>query len=181
VSKKNTTSKIKWYCHLRDATRRAVVAIEALTVTCLAFVTYTVMFLTSQLLTQSFPSLLQEKTKKILDIWLKSNTFPSAVLTRLHKLVKEADQEKGKGAYHVSRVFAKYSSIRVILPFVLHENPNVRYELKCNLVCVRTRKGDCSNGRSPNAYGSVNHYAACALAGAGTAYGCVAVDTACVA
>ncbi|KAI0339630.1 hypothetical protein BDW22DRAFT_1361205 [Trametopsis cervina] len=36
----------------------------------------------------------KEKTKKILDIWLKSNTFPSAVLTRLHKLVKETEKEK---------------------------------------------------------------------------------------
>ncbi len=47
----------------------------------------------------------QEKTKKILDIWVKSNTFPSAVLARLHKLVKGTAE---KGAYHISLVFAKY-------------------------------------------------------------------------
>ncbi|KAI0701476.1 hypothetical protein BC835DRAFT_212520 [Cytidiella melzeri] len=44
----------------------------------------------------SGPREAKEKTKKILDIWLKSNTFPSAVLTRLHKLVKEAGTDKGK-------------------------------------------------------------------------------------
>ncbi|EMD39296.1 hypothetical protein CERSUDRAFT_82032 [Gelatoporia subvermispora B] len=32
----------------------------------------------------------KEKTKKILDIWVKSNTFPSAVLEPLFKLLKEA-------------------------------------------------------------------------------------------
>ena len=41
---------------------------------------------------------LQEKSKKILDIWTKANTFPTAVLSRLKDLVKDAE----KGAYHKS-------------------------------------------------------------------------------
>ena len=53
----------------------------------------------------AFLSYSQEKAKKVLDIWLKSNTFPSAVLSRLHKLVKES---KEKGACHVLLCFAKY-------------------------------------------------------------------------
>ncbi|KAI0079378.1 hypothetical protein K474DRAFT_1592122, partial [Panus rudis PR-1116 ss-1] len=40
----------------------------------------------------------KEKSKKIVDIWVKSNTFPSAVLARLSKLVKDAFDQ---GAYHV--------------------------------------------------------------------------------
>ncbi|EGN96834.1 hypothetical protein SERLA73DRAFT_185019, partial [Serpula lacrymans var. lacrymans S7.3] len=31
---------------------------------------------------------IKEKAKKVLDIWIKSNTFPSAVLTRLRELLK---------------------------------------------------------------------------------------------
>ncbi|KAG6332378.1 hypothetical protein ID866_6710 [Astraeus odoratus] len=38
----------------------------------------------------------QEKTKKVLDIWIKSNTFPSAVLTRLRDMLADTP----KGAYH---------------------------------------------------------------------------------
>ncbi|KIJ65586.1 hypothetical protein HYDPIDRAFT_87899 [Hydnomerulius pinastri MD-312] len=37
----------------------------------------------------------KEKTKKVLDIWLKSNTFPSAVLTRLRDILSDVQ----KGAY----------------------------------------------------------------------------------
>ena len=51
-----------------------------------------------------FLLLLQEKTKKILDIWVKGNTFPSAILARLTDVVKET----AKGAYHCSDLFAKY-------------------------------------------------------------------------
>ena len=40
--------------------------------------------------------LLQEKTRKILDIWTKNNTFPSSVLTRLAEVAKDPQQ---KGAY----------------------------------------------------------------------------------
>ncbi|KAF7789581.1 hypothetical protein EIP86_000527 [Pleurotus ostreatoroseus] len=40
----------------------------------------------------------KDKAKKILDIWTKSNTFPSAVLSRLHKLVKGSTE---KGAYRI--------------------------------------------------------------------------------
>ncbi|TFK48550.1 hypothetical protein OE88DRAFT_1664435 [Heliocybe sulcata] len=40
----------------------------------------------------------KEKTKKVLDIWHKSNTFPSAVLGRLADILKEADKEPGKQA-----------------------------------------------------------------------------------
>ena len=40
-----------------------------------------------------------------MDIWVKSNTFPSAVLARLQKVVKES---KEKGAYHVHVCLAKY-------------------------------------------------------------------------
>ncbi|KZT21581.1 hypothetical protein NEOLEDRAFT_1139198 [Neolentinus lepideus HHB14362 ss-1] len=43
----------------------------------------------------------KEKTKKVLDIWVKSNTFPSAVLGRLTEILKEA----GKGAYRDSYNF----------------------------------------------------------------------------
>jgi protein NRD1 len=39
----------------------------------------------------------QEKTKKVLDIWSKANTFPAAVITRLHKRVDGVKE----GAYHV--------------------------------------------------------------------------------
>ncbi|KAI0769204.1 hypothetical protein BC629DRAFT_1292195, partial [Irpex lacteus] len=105
----------------------------------------------------------KEKTKKILDIWLKFNTFPSAVLTSLHKLVKEHDSDKGKGkgAYHVSVLFAKYSSIRGILPFVMNEVVNVRCKLKYHLVCVRTRQNKCSSDdRPPNTCGRINYHAA---------------------
>lgn len=41
---------------------------------------------------------MQEKTKKIVDIWVKSNTFPPEVLARLSKFVKEATEQ---GAYHI--------------------------------------------------------------------------------
>ena len=53
---------------------------------------------------------MQEKAKKILDIWAKSNTFPSAVLSPLFTLVKEAENEKG--AYTLSYWFAKYTLLR---------------------------------------------------------------------
>lgn len=46
-----------------------------------------------------------------MDIWIKGHTFPSDVLTRLQKLVKEAME---KGAYHIPSVFAKYISIYTI-------------------------------------------------------------------
>ncbi|KAL6309283.1 hypothetical protein BKA93DRAFT_723768 [Sparassis latifolia] len=49
----------------------------------------------------------KDKTKKILDIWIKSNTFPADVLARLTKLLKGAAE---KGAYHCRFVFAKYIS-----------------------------------------------------------------------
>jgi len=45
----------------------------------------------------------KEKTKKILDIWVKGNTFPPAILSQLSNILKSTD----KGAYH-SHVFAKY-------------------------------------------------------------------------
>ncbi|KDQ61538.1 hypothetical protein JAAARDRAFT_30988 [Jaapia argillacea MUCL 33604] len=35
----------------------------------------------------------KEKTKKVLDIWIKSNTFPSIVLTRLADLLKGNEKE----------------------------------------------------------------------------------------
>ena len=70
-----------------------------------------------------------EKCKKILDIWHKSNTFPSAVLARLHKVVKEAD----KGAYHVSSEFAEYFSVYAILPFAPNKVSDVRAKLKATL------------------------------------------------
>ncbi|KAL5492593.1 hypothetical protein ACEPAI_4040 [Sanghuangporus weigelae] len=47
----------------------------------------------------------KEKTKKVLDIWTKSNTFPADVVTRLGILSKAASEgsEPGlKGAYYVS-------------------------------------------------------------------------------
>ncbi|KAH9951201.1 hypothetical protein B0H21DRAFT_776274 [Amylocystis lapponica] len=47
-------------------------------------------------LVNSGSSELKEKAKKILDIWVKSSTFPSAVLARLSKLLKGAAE---KGAY----------------------------------------------------------------------------------
>ncbi|KIJ55579.1 hypothetical protein M422DRAFT_151875, partial [Sphaerobolus stellatus SS14] len=48
----------------------------------------------------------KEKTRKILDIWTKNNTFPPSVLNRLAELAKDAQK---KGAYYVSDfVFAKY-------------------------------------------------------------------------
>ncbi|THH14990.1 hypothetical protein EW146_g5424 [Bondarzewia mesenterica] len=42
----------------------------------------------------------KEKSKKIVDIWVKANTFPSAVLTRLTNVLKDSD----KGAYLVSDI-----------------------------------------------------------------------------
>ncbi|KAH7915283.1 hypothetical protein BJ138DRAFT_1142104 [Hygrophoropsis aurantiaca] len=35
----------------------------------------------------------KEKTKKVLDIWIKSNTFPSAVLTRLRDMMTDVQKE----------------------------------------------------------------------------------------
>lgn len=59
-------------------------------------------------------TLLQEKSKKILDIWTKSNTFPSPVLTRLRGLVKDSE----KGAYHSLHMSSlSISSARVIHSF----------------------------------------------------------------
>jgi len=53
----------------------------------------------------------KEKTKKILDIWIKGNTFPSSVLTRLTDVVKDAE----KGAYHsLTPRSLSISSARVI-------------------------------------------------------------------
>lgn len=48
---------------------------------------------------------LQEKTKKILDIWVKGNTFPSTILSLLSDILKET--EKGAHRYPYN-VFAKY-------------------------------------------------------------------------
>ncbi|KAI0773309.1 hypothetical protein BD413DRAFT_473153, partial [Trametes elegans] len=53
---------------------------------------------------------LKEKAKKILDIWTKQNTFPSAVLSSLYTLLQTAD--KDKGAYGLSYWFAKYTFLR---------------------------------------------------------------------
>ncbi|KAF9223989.1 hypothetical protein BS17DRAFT_766664 [Gyrodon lividus] len=39
------------------------------------------------------PILPQEKTKKVLDIWVKSNTFPSPVLTRLRDILSDVQKE----------------------------------------------------------------------------------------
>ncbi|KAF8845101.1 hypothetical protein BDN67DRAFT_962030 [Paxillus ammoniavirescens] len=36
----------------------------------------------------------KEKTKKVLDIWVKSNTFPSAVLTRLRDILSDVQKER---------------------------------------------------------------------------------------
>ncbi len=48
----------------------------------------------------------QEKTKKILDIWTKSATFPPPVLTRLENVLKGDD---APGAYLcLDFMFAKY-------------------------------------------------------------------------
>ncbi|CCM02540.1 uncharacterized protein FIBRA_04642 [Fibroporia radiculosa] len=46
------------------------------------------------ILTAFWNRLLQEKCKKILDIWAKSNTFPSAVLGRLTQYVKGATEKE---------------------------------------------------------------------------------------
>ncbi|EIN09505.1 hypothetical protein PUNSTDRAFT_112962 [Punctularia strigosozonata HHB-11173 SS5] len=40
----------------------------------------------------------KEKTKKVLDIWVKSNTFPSAVLTRLSDILKGSAKESNVNA-----------------------------------------------------------------------------------
>ncbi|KAJ6619886.1 hypothetical protein B0H10DRAFT_1127585 [Mycena sp. CBHHK59/15] len=50
----------------------------------------------------------KEKTKKVLDIWSKGNTFPSAILARLKDVVSETE----KGAYHSCGMYSL--SIRVI-------------------------------------------------------------------
>ncbi|KAI0352170.1 hypothetical protein OH77DRAFT_1409911 [Trametes cingulata] len=50
---------------------------------------------------------LKEKAKKILDIWTKQNTFPSAVLSPLYLLLKDAGNDKG--AYDLSNRLAKYT------------------------------------------------------------------------
>lgn len=51
---------------------------------------------------------LQEKTRKILDIWTKNNTFPSSVLTRLGEFTKGSLQ---KGAYLDSACLLSTSSV----------------------------------------------------------------------
>lgn len=48
---------------------------------------------------------LQEKSKKILDIWVKNNTFPSAALERLSQLLKNSE----KGACRILYPTAKRS------------------------------------------------------------------------
>lgn len=58
---------------------------------------------------------LQEKTKKILDIWTKGNTFPSDVLSRLTALTAQAKAAE-KGAYHILYFIAKY----ILLPRQFH-------------------------------------------------------------
>lgn len=80
--------------------------------------------------------LLQEKTKKVLDIWVKGHTFPSDVMSRLQKLFTEAV----KGAYRIPTLFAKYSSIYVIPLVSPVECPRVRCKLKHDLVCVRAHQ-----------------------------------------
>ncbi len=47
-------------------------------------------------------SFLQEKTKKILDIWVKANTFPAQILSSLTKTVKDSE----KGAYHYPAMYS---------------------------------------------------------------------------
>ncbi len=90
---------------------------------------------------------MQEKAKKILDIWTKSNTFPSAVLSPLSALLQQAEEEKG--AYALSYWFAKY--IFLCNPFVCHTSDSeiVRYELKYGFVRVRTQQ--CSPISEPAA------------------------------
>ncbi|KAF8513432.1 hypothetical protein BU17DRAFT_95419 [Hysterangium stoloniferum] len=62
----------------------------------------------------------KEKTRKILDIWTKNNTFPQSVLTRLADVAKETPH---KGAYRdPAFVFAKYLFCYAItLPFSLFD------------------------------------------------------------
>ncbi|EPT02996.1 hypothetical protein FOMPIDRAFT_1159591 [Fomitopsis schrenkii] len=49
---------------------------------------------------------LKEKSKKILDIWVKNNTFPSAALERLSQLLEKSE----KGACRILYSLAKRSS-----------------------------------------------------------------------
>ena len=79
---------------------------------------------------------MQEKAKKILDIWTKSNTFSSAVLSPLYALLQEA--EKNKGAYGLSDCFAKYNLHAIPFAYPISIK-GVRYELKYGFVRVRTR------------------------------------------
>ncbi|KAG7445041.1 uncharacterized protein BT62DRAFT_898140 [Guyanagaster necrorhizus] len=44
----------------------------------------------------------KEKTKKILDIWVKANTFPAQILSSLTKTVKDSE----KGAYHYPAMYS---------------------------------------------------------------------------
>ncbi|KAF8202289.1 hypothetical protein BJ912DRAFT_436157 [Pholiota molesta] len=46
----------------------------------------------------------KEKTKKILDIWTKGNTFPPVILSQLADVLKDTQ----KGTYHNIHVHAKY-------------------------------------------------------------------------
>ena len=66
--------------------------------------------------------LLQEKTKKIIDIWTKARTFPVPLLERLSGLISGVSVQ---GAYQ-SHVFAKY---QLSFPFGIGETSTQRTEI----------------------------------------------------
>jgi hypothetical protein len=81
---------------------------------------------------------LQEKAKKILDIWAKANTFPSSVLTGLTNVVKEAE----KGACHDSNMCSLSISPTCVNPAFFGAHHNLRKlriptEISWFVFCVR--------------------------------------------
>jgi hypothetical protein len=81
---------------------------------------------------------LQEKSKKILDIWAKANTFPPAVLAGLTNVVQEAE----KGAFSDSVVFSLSTSFTRVIPAIFwpHSLRNLKIltEIRWFVLCQST-------------------------------------------
>lgn len=71
----------------------------------------------------------QEKTKKIYDIWVKGNTFPSAVLSQLAEVLKGP----AEGAYHFFT--RSMSSFLLVQSNICHSSINMRTEIMSNSLC----------------------------------------------
>ncbi|PPQ69826.1 LOW QUALITY PROTEIN: hypothetical protein CVT26_014204 [Gymnopilus dilepis] len=71
----------------------------------------------------------KDKTKKILDIWVKGNTFPSSILSQLSDVLKGTE----KGAYSSFLVFAKY-----FLPMQSNIFIFSKFRLAMTEICLRS-------------------------------------------